>query len=171
VSGLALDREKYIGVLYCGLMLTANGPYVIEFNVRFGDPETQVLMPRVRGDFARLLKTAADGKIDEEAARFDGGACVGVVLATADYPRSSTPLRDLSADVALSGDRVAFWGASALRDGVVDAGGGRVLTVSALGDDVAAARANAYAAVDELAHRIGNGVRLSYRSDIAKLAP
>jgi len=77
----------------------------------------------------------------------------------------------LSADVALSGDRVAFWGASALRDGVVDAGGGRVLTVSALGDDVAAARANAYAAVDELAHRIGNGVRLSYRSDIAKLAP
>ena len=171
VSGLALDREKYIGVLYCGLMLTANGPYVIEFNVRFGDPETQVLMPRVRGDFARLLKTAADGKIDEEAARFDGGACVGVVLATADYPRSSTPLRDLSADVALSGDRVAFWGASALRDGVVDAGGGRVLTVSALGDDVAAARANAYAAVDELAHRIGNGVRLSYRSDIAKLVP
>jgi phosphoribosylamine--glycine ligase len=170
-SGLALDREKYIGVLYCGLMLTANGPYVIEFNVRFGDPETQVLMPRVRGDFARLLKTAADGTIDEEAARFDGGACVGVVLATADYPRSSTPLRDLSADVALSGDRVAFWGASALRDGVVDAGGGRVLTVSALGDDVAAARANAYAAVDELAHRIGNGVRLSYRSDIAKLAP
>lgn len=171
VSGLALDREKYIGVLYCGLMLTATGPYVIEFNVRFGDPETQVLMPRVRGDFARLLKTAADGAIDEDAARFDGGACVGVVLATADYPRSSTPLRDLSADVALSGDRVAFWGASALRDGVVDAGGGRVLTVSALGDDVAAARANAYAAVDELAHRIGNGVRLSYRSDIAKLAP
>ena len=171
VSGLALDREKYIGVLYCGLMLTANGPYVIEFNVRFGDPETQVLMPRVRGDFARLLKTAADGAIDEDAARFDGGACVGVVLATADYPRSSTPLRDLSADVALTGDRVAFWGASALRDGVVDAGGGRVLTVSALGDDVATARANAYAAVDELAHRMGNGVRLSYRSDIAKLVP
>ena len=171
VSGLALDREKYIGVLYCGVMVTANGPYVIEFNVRFGDPETQVLMPRVRGDFAQLLKTAADGAIDEDAARFDGGACVGVVLATADYPRSSTPLRDLSADVALSGDRIAFWGASSLRDGVVDAGGGRVLTVSALGDDVAAARANAYAAVDELAHRIGNGVRLSYRSDIAKLAP
>ncbi len=167
-AGLAMDRERYVGVIYCGLMLTANGPFVIEFNVRFGDPETQVLMPRVRGDFARLLKSAADGSIDEDAARFDGGACVGVVLATADYPRSSTPLRDLSPDVALAGDRVAFWGASSLRDGVVDAGGGRVLTVSALGDDVEAARTNAYAAVDELAHRIGNGVRLTYRSDIAK---
>jgi len=170
-AGLAADRERYVGVLYCGLMLTSSGPYVIEFNVRFGDPETQVLLPRVRGDFARLLKSAADGAIDEDAARFDGGSCVGVVLATADYPRSSSPLRDLSADVALTGDRVAFWGASTLRDGVVDASGGRVLTVSALGEDVAAARANAYAAVDELAHRIGNGVGLSYRSDIAKLPP
>jgi len=169
-AGLAMDRERYVGVIYCGLMLTANGPYVIEFNVRFGDPETQVLMPRVRGDFARLLKSAADGNIDEAAARFDGNACVGVVLATADYPRSSTPLRDLSPDVALAGDRVAFWGASSLRDGVVDAGGGRVLTVSALGDDVEAARTNAYAAVDELAHRIGNGVQLTYRSDIAKFS-
>ncbi|GAC1494349.1 MAG: phosphoribosylamine--glycine ligase [Vulcanimicrobiaceae bacterium] len=167
--GLAADRERYVGVLYCGIMLTANGPLVIEFNVRFGDPETQVLMPRVRGDFARLLKSAADGNIDEEAAHFDGGACVGVVLATANYPRASEPLRDLSADVALTGDRVAFWGASSLRDGVVDAGGGRVLTVSALGSDVAQARDNAYAAVDELAHRMGSGVRLSYRSDIAKL--
>ncbi|GAC1557528.1 MAG: phosphoribosylamine--glycine ligase [Vulcanimicrobiaceae bacterium] len=167
--GLAADRERYVGVLYCGIMLTANGPLVIEFNVRFGDPETQVLMPRVRGDFARLLKSAADGNIDEEAAQFDGGACVGVVLATANYPRASEPLRDLSADVALTGDRVAFWGASSLRDGVVDAGGGRVLTVSALGSDVAQARDNAYAAVDELAHRMGSGVRLSYRSDIAKL--
>ncbi|GAC1613421.1 MAG: phosphoribosylamine--glycine ligase [Vulcanimicrobiaceae bacterium] len=167
--GLAADRERYVGVLYCGIMLTANGPLVIEFNVRFGDPETQVLMPRVRGDFARLLKSAADGNIDEEAAQFDGGACVGVVLATANYPRASEPLRDLSADVALTGDRVAFWGASSLRDGVVDAGGGRVLTVSALGSDVAQARNNAYAAVDELAHRMGSGVRLSYRSDIAKL--
>ncbi len=167
--GLAADRERYVGVLYCGLMLTANGPYVIEFNVRFGDPETQVLMPRVRGDFARLLKSAADGALDETAATFDGGACVGVVLASADYPRTSTALKELSADVALPAGRVAFWGVSSLRDGVVDAGGGRVLTVTALGADVAAARQNAYAAVDELAHRMGTGVSLSFRSDIAQL--
>ncbi|MGP6158281.1 MAG: phosphoribosylamine--glycine ligase [Vulcanimicrobiaceae bacterium] len=167
--GLAAEGERYLGVLYCGLMWTADGPSVIEFNVRFGDPETQVLMPRVRGDFARLLKGAADGALDLREADFAGDACVGVVLATADYPRSSTPLRDLSADVALGEGRVAFWGASARRDGVVDASGGRVLTVTALGGDVGEARRNAYAAVDELAHRIGTGLALTYRSDIAKL--
>jgi len=167
--GLAAEGERYVGVLYCGLMWTSNGPYVIEFNVRFGDPETQVLMPRVRGDFARSLKSAADGAFDEGAATFDGRTCVGVVLATSDYPRSSTPLRDLSPDVALADGRVAFWGASTQRQGVIDASGGRVLTVTALGDDVATARANAYAAVDELAHRIGAGVSLSYRRDIADL--
>jgi len=167
--GLAAEGERYVGVLYCGLMWTSNGPYVIEFNVRFGDPETHGLMPRVRGDFARALKSAADGAFDEGAATFDGRTCVGVVLATSDYPRSSTPLRDLSPDVALADGRVAFWGASTQRQGVIDASGGRVLTVTALGDDVATARANAYAAVDELAHRIGAGVSLSYRRDIADL--
>ena len=127
-------------------------------------------MPRVRGDFARLLESAANGSLDESAARFDGDSCVGVVLATHDYPRASSPLRDLSADVGLPEGQVAFWGASSLRGAVVDAGGGRVLTVTALGDDIEAARTNAYAAVDELAHRMGSGVSLSFRSDIAKLA-
>ena len=165
--GLLGDNERFVGVLYCGLIWTATGPAVIEFNVRFGDPETQVLMPRVRGDFARFLRSAADGALDESAASFDGDPCVGVVLATADYPRSSTPLRDLGADVALGEGRVAFWGASSTRAGVVDAGGGRVLTVTAQGADLAAARSGAYAAVDELARRMGAGVALSYRSDIA----
>ncbi len=141
---------------------------MIEFNVRFGDPETQVLVPRIRGDFARFLRSAADGALDETAATFDGGACVGVVLATPDYPRSSTPLRDLSADVALPAGSVAFWGASSLRGDAIDVSGGRVLTVTALGPDLAAARANAYAAVDQLSRRIGSGVSLSYRSDIGR---
>ncbi len=165
--GLAADNERFVGVLYCGLMWTANGPSVIEFNVRFGDPETQVLMPRVRGDFAQFLKSAADGGLDETAATFDGDPCVGVVLATSDYPRSSTPLRDLGADVSLEAGRVAFWGASSVRGGVVDASGGRVLTVTAQGADHGEARRNAYAAVDVLARRMGSGVSLSYRSDIA----
>jgi phosphoribosylamine--glycine ligase len=169
--GLAAEGERYVGVLYCGLMWTASGPYVIEFNVRFGDPEAQVLLPRVSGDFARLLRSAADGELDAAAASFDGDACVGVVLASSDYPRSSTPLRDLSADVALPEGRVAFWGASSQRGEVVDARGGRVLTVTALGDDVASARTNAYAAVDELARRMGSGVSLSYRTDIAQVDP
>jgi phosphoribosylamine--glycine ligase len=166
--GLDEDRERYVGVLYCGLMWTAKGPSVIEFNVRFGDPETQVMMPRVRGDFARLLASAANGALEPAAAHVASETCVGVVLATADYPRSSTPLDGLPADVELGEGRTAFWGASALNDaGRVDAKGGRVLTVTALGDDVAAARANAYAAVDELAARMGAGSSLTYRSDIA----
>jgi phosphoribosylamine---glycine ligase len=164
--GLAADGERFAGVLYCGIMWTAKGPYVIEFNVRFGDPETQVLMPRLKGDFAKFLRSAADGALDEGAISLDDASCVGVVLATRDYPRSSTPLRDLSYDVALPEGSVAFWGASALRGNVVDAAGGRVLTVTALGADLNAARENAYAAVDQLSHRIGSGVSLSYRGDI-----
>ncbi len=166
---LAEDEERYIGVLYCGLMWTDAGPYVIEFNVRFGDPETQVLMPRVRGDFARFLHGAATGKFDLASATFADDACVGVVLASGDYPRTSTPVRGLSPEIALSAGRVAFWGGSTLRDGLVDASGGRVLTISALGESVAAARANVYSAVEELARRFGAGSTLTYRSDIAKL--
>ena len=90
------------------------------------------------------------------------------MLATADYPRSSTPLAGLPADVELGEGRVAFWGASALNDaGAVDSRGGRVLTVTALGQSLPEARANAYAAVDELAERMGAGSSLTYRSDIA----
>ena len=169
--GLAAQNERYIGVLYCGLMLTDAGPSVIEFNVRFGDPETQVLVPRLRGDFAALLASAARGALEPELATFDGEACVGIVLATPDYPRTSTPLRGLRGDVALGDGRVAFWGASTLRDGGVDASGGRVLTVTALGTDLEVARTRAYGAVDELAQRIGAGVHLSYRRDIAAGLP
>jgi phosphoribosylamine--glycine ligase len=166
VRGLAEEGERYVGVLYCGLMWTDAGPKVIEFNVRFGDPETQVLMPRVRGDFAKYLYSAATGKLDTEAATFSDDACVGIVIATSDYPRSSTPLRDLPADVALGNGSAAFWGTSTLRDGVVDAGGGRVLTVTSLGPTVAQARTHAYDAVRALVRRFG-ARELSYRTDIA----
>jgi phosphoribosylamine--glycine ligase len=166
VRGLAEERERYIGVLYCGLMWTDSGPKVIEFNVRFGDPETQVLMPRVRGDFARFLYSAAAGKLELDAAKFSEDACVGIVIATSDYPRTSTPLRDLPADVAFPNGSAAFWGTSTLRDGVVDAGGGRVLTVTSLGPTIAEARAHAYEAVHDLVRRFG-ARELSYRTDIA----
>jgi phosphoribosylamine--glycine ligase len=167
LRGLLAEGETYIGVLYCGLMWTKRGPYVIEFNVRFGDPETQVLMPRVAGDFAALLKSAADGALDLSAASFVDKTCVGVVLATSDYPRTSTPLEGLTEDISLAGEgQAAFWGGSTLRNGAVHSGGGRVLTVTALGDDVAQARANAYSAVTSLAVRLGSA-DLTYRTDIA----
>ncbi len=168
LRGLLAESETYIGVLYCGLMWTKDGPSVIEFNARFGDPETQVLMPRVSGDFAGLLKSCADGAMDLSLASFSAQECVGVVLATSDYPRSSTPLAGLHPDVALGDGVHVFWGGSSLENGTVKSAGGRVLTVSALGDDLGAARASAYEAVRALAGRIGTNA-LTYRTDIAKI--
>ena len=169
LRGLLAEGEQYVGVLYCGLMWTERGPKVIEFNVRFGDPETQVLMPRVTGDFAALLKTAAEGALDAGTAQLSEQACVGVVLATSDYPKTSTPLSGLPADIALPNGAQAFWGASAIaHDESVDVKGGRVLTVTALGEDIAAARSAAYGAVGTLAKRLeSTGASLTYRSDIA----
>jgi len=169
LRGLLAEGEQYIGVLYCGLMWTDDGPYVIEFNVRFGDPETQVLMPRVTGDFAQLLYSAATGAVDLSAASFAARACVGVVLATEDYPRSSTPVSNLPQSVDLGLDANVFWGGSkAEGNGTVSSGGGRVLTVTGLGDDVQLARARAYDAVHDLASRFKNA-GLSYRTDIANV--
>jgi len=168
LRGLLAEGETYVGILYCGLMWTADGPYVIEFNVRFGDPETQVLMPRVTGDFALLLKSAADGALDPSAAAFGERTSVGVVLATSDYPRTSKALKGLSPDVDLGENIQAFWGGSKLENGGVSSGGGRVLTVSAVGDDVASARARAYEGVKTLASRLGTD-QLTFRTDIAKL--
>jgi len=166
--GLAAENERYVGVLYCGLMWTGSGPKVVEFNARFGDPETQVLMPRVRGDFAHTLASAARGALDLTASSLSEEACVGVVLATADYPRTSVALGGLPADLGLPAGVTAFWGGSNLHDGIVDSKGGRVLTVTALGATLAAARANAYAAVAIVGERFGDAAAsLTYRRDIA----
>ncbi len=166
LRGLAAEGEEYVGVLYCGLMWTERGPAVIEFNARFGDPETQVLMPRVHGDFARLLKSVADGAMDLSLATLAREACVGVVLATEEYPQRSTPLHGLNPALDLADGCAAFWGTSRLNAGRVDAAGGRVLTVTALGDDLEAARLRAYRAVKEVAARVGTRA-LTYRTDIA----
>jgi phosphoribosylamine--glycine ligase len=166
LRGLLAEGEQYIGILYCGLMWTNDGPKVIEFNVRFGDPEAQVLMPRIHGDFAALLASAADGAMDISLATLSRSACVGVVLAGTDYPRTSVPLRGLNPDLSLPDGCQAFWGSTELVGGKVDASGGRVLTVTAVGEDVAAARTRAYEAVKLLAGRLGTH-DLTYRTDIA----
>lgn len=165
--GLAADGERYFGVLYCGLMWTSRGPAVIEFNVRFGDPEMQVLAPRVRGDFARYLMSAASGALERDAASLAAEACVGVVLATPDYPGASAPVHGLRADLALGPDRFAFWGPSELREGAVDARGGRVVTICATGEGLAEARQHAYAAVAEALAKLDAPLRC--RRDVAAL--
>jgi phosphoribosylamine--glycine ligase len=169
LRGLRADGEDYRGVLYCGLMQTERGPYVIEFNARFGDPETQVLMPRVDGDFARYLKSAADGSVEHDAVTWSNDACVGVVLATSRYPYENTAVRGLPSDLTLGSDAIGFWGTSTRENGTVASPGGRVLTVAARGADVDAARARAYAAISALKARFPSGTPLAYRSDIARL--
>ena len=166
LRGLQADGEEYVGVLYCGLMWTADGPRVIEFNARFGDPETQVLMPRIHGDFAQLLNSVAHGAVDPSATTMSSQHCVGIVLATPDYPRSNTPLEGLMADVTVDNGGHAFWGGSTVLDGKVKSPGGRVLTLTGLGDDLQAARIAAYANVKALAARFDNAA-LTYRTDIA----
>lgn len=168
---MAALRERgvrYVGVLYAGLVLTADGPQVLEFNARFGDPETQVVLPRLRSDLATLLAACAHGELGGvEPLQWDPRACVAVVLASGGYPgpyATGVPVSGLAAAAALPGVAVFHAGTARDGDGVVTAGG-RVLAVTALGDDVPAARAAAYRAADHIAfpgaHR---------RSDIAALA-
>lgn len=168
LRGLLAEGETYVGVLYCGLMWTQNGPRVIEFNVRFGDPETQVIMPLISGDFAQLLKSAADGAIDASAASLLQRACVGIVLASQGYPKTSTPLAGLPATLDLGHDAQAFWGGSVLKGDKANVNGGRVLTITATGNSVSAAQGSAYEAVNKVATQFDkSGASLSYRTDIA----
>lgn len=168
LRGLLAEGEEYRGVLYCGVMWTGKGPYVIEFNARFGDPETQVLMPRVTGDFARYLKSAADGAIEVDAAGFSADACVGVTLATKAYPYENTALSGLPETLRLPADAAAFWGNSSRSEGGVSSPGGRVLTVTGKASTVGEARAVAYGAIDGLKSQFPPGTPLAFRSDIAK---
>jgi len=152
VDELARRGTPFHGVLYAGLMLTAGGPQVLEFNVRFGDPETQAVLPRLRSDLLDLLQRATRrGGLAGAALEWDDRSAVTVVLASRGYPVSSS-----SGDVISGLDRVpedveVTHAGTAERDGAVVTAGGRVLNVTALGDDTDAARQRAYAAADVIA--------------------
>jgi phosphoribosylamine--glycine ligase len=168
LRGLLAEDEIYRGVLYCGLMWTDAGPRVVEFNARFGDPETQVMMPRVSGDFARYLASAAEGAIELDAAYFSEDACVGVTLTTDRYPYENTKLSGLPATLRLPEHCAAFWGTSTREGDRVSSPGGRVLTVTASAPTVAEARTRVYDAIAQLKPQFPPGTPLVYRSDIAR---
>jgi phosphoribosylamine--glycine ligase len=168
LRGLLAEGEEYRGVLYIGLMWTETGPRVVEFNARFGDPETQVLMPLVTGDFARFLASAAEGALELDAARFSSDACVGVTLATDRYPYENTKLTNLPATLELPANVAAFWGASTRDGDRVSSPGGRVLTVTATAATIDAARTLVYDAITGLKRQVPAGTPLAYRSDIAR---
>ena len=147
---LARRGIPFHGVLYAGLMLTTAGPKVLEFNVRFGDPETQAILPRLRSDLLELLSAAtSDGGLDGCELRWSPETAVTIVLASAGYPQSSSSGDEITGlDAVDGGVSVTHAGTSLAPDGQIVTAGGRVLSVTALGEDAAAARASAYAAAD-----------------------
>ncbi|MPZ86533.1 MAG: phosphoribosylamine--glycine ligase [Nitriliruptorales bacterium] len=165
LGALRARGVRYVGVLYAGLVLTPHGPQVLEFNARFGDPETQVVLPRLRSDLAALLAACAHRELGGiRPPIWDHRPCVGVVLASGGYPgKYPTGLPITGLDEAAAMADVAVFHAGTRRDGedIVTAGG-RVLCVSALGDTIEDARARAYQAAACI-HFDG----VQYRRDIA----
>jgi phosphoribosylamine--glycine ligase len=147
VRGMAAAGTPFSGVLYAGLMLTAEGPKLIEYNARFGDPECQVLMLRLEDDLLNVILAVAEGRLGERApARFSEATALTVVMAARGYPGTPETGGAIGLD-AVAGATV-FQAGTRLEDGKLVAAGGRVLAVTATGADVAEAQAAAYRAVD-----------------------
>ena len=164
LRGLEREEVLYRGLLYPGLMITSEGPRVLEFNCRFGDPETQALLPRMKSDLLPLLEATIDGKIDNCAIEWDNLAAVTVVLASAGYPgqyETGKVITGLDAAAKLDAVEV-FHAGTRQTNGAIATSGGRVLAVTALGATLAEARARAYEAV-----KLIHFEQCHYRRDIA----
>ncbi|HEX6207905.1 MAG TPA: phosphoribosylamine--glycine ligase [Actinomycetota bacterium] len=167
MGALRDEGIEYRGVIYAGLMLTDQGPRVLEFNCRFGDPETQAVVPRIGSDLLEALAACAEGRLAEVELTARPDACVTVVAASGGYPGSYEMGKEIrGVDEAASREGVVvFHAGTEQTDGRLVAAGGRVLAVSALGESVAAARRHAYDALSLISF---DGMH--YRTDIAKEA-
>jgi phosphoribosylamine--glycine ligase len=167
VAGLATEGRKYQGVLYAGLMITEKGPRVLEFNARFGDPETQTIMARMRSDIVPILQGVAEGHLKETKIDWAKEAAACIVLTSRGYPDAPETGQEIRGLDALAGesDVTVFHAATAKRDGKVVTVGGRVLGVTALGVSLDAAIERAYQAVRKISF---DGMH--YRKDIGQKA-
>jgi phosphoribosylamine---glycine ligase len=166
VEMLAARETPFIGCLYAGLMLTPDGPRVLEFNCRFGDPETQAILPRVEGDLAEALAAAASGDLGEVELGVAEMAAVTVALAAEHYPEgrdAGSPISGVEPAEELGA--LVFHAGTAMRDGQLVTSGGRILNVTGLGDTLEEARARAYEACERISF---DGAR--FRRDIADKA-
>ncbi|MEQ9199400.1 MAG: phosphoribosylglycinamide synthetase C domain-containing protein, partial [Rhodospirillales bacterium] len=153
VEAMKAEGCPYSGVLFVGLMINEAGPRVIEYNVRFGDPECQVLMMRLMSDILPALLATADGVLDDFALQWYDDTAMVVVMAADGYPGSyskGTVIRGLKDATEGDQDRMIFHAGTALEDGQVVAAGGRVLGVAGMGPAIEDARAKAYATVDRI---------------------
>jgi phosphoribosylamine--glycine ligase len=172
VRAMAEAGMPFSGVLYAGLMLTTDGPKLIEYNVRFGDPECEAIMPLIEGDFAELLHAVATGRLSEVAPCQSGNHSMTVIVAAQGYPGTPTSggqIREIEAAEQVPGVTVFHAGTARSGDSLV-AKGGRVLAVTATADTFANARARAYRAVDQIDfadgfHRRDIGWREMLRSE------
>jgi phosphoribosylamine--glycine ligase len=163
LEGLRESGVTFRGLLFPGLMMTSDGPRVLEFNCRFGDPETQVILPRLKSDLLPLLDATIDGKLSEAKIEWDERPAVTVVMASGGYPEKYETGKPISGlERAASNDVQIFHAGTRRENGRVVTSGGRVLAVTALGDTIAAARNRAYEAVGNIDFE---GCR--YRGDIA----
>ena len=165
VDAMAAEGREFKGIIFFGLMLTEDGPKVLEYNARFGDPETQVVLPRMKTDIVDVFEACIDGTLDQIDLQFEDNAAVCVVLASDGYPVSYKKgylIEGLETFKGKDGYYVFHAGTAKGKDGIVT-NGGRVLGVTATGPDLKAARKNAYEAVDWV-----NFENKYYRNDIGK---
>lgn len=151
VNGMKKEGHIYRGVLYAGLMITENGPKLIEYNARFGDPETQVLLMRLKTDLLPALIACADGTLDQINLDWDRSAAICVVMAANGYPaeyKKGTSIKGLKKAGKIEGTQIFHAGTLLNQQGDLIANGGRVLGITSLGEDLTMAQKRAYAAVD-----------------------
>lgn len=150
VDAMAAEGRPYVGVIFFGLMLTEDGPKVLEYNARFGDPEAQVVLPRMKNDMIDVMEACVDGRLDEIDLQFEENAAVCVVLASDGYPVSYEKGFPITGLDAFDGrdDYYCFHAGTACKDGQIVTNGGRVLGITAKGSDLKEARKKAYEAVE-----------------------
>lgn len=166
IAAMAAEGTPFTGILYTGLMLTEKGPRVLEYNVRFGDPETQPIMVRMKSDIVELFQACVDGKLDEAALEWHDEAAVCVIIASGGYPASSekgVPIHGLD-DIAAE-EAIVFHSGTAEKDGEIVTNGGRVLGVTAKDATIKGAIDKAYAAVEKI-----NFDHMQFRRDIGARA-
>lgn len=165
ISAMQAEGCPYQGVLYAGLMITADGPKVLEYNARFGDPEAQVLMPMIKGDLLPILEAAARGELLGRTVEINPGACVGVVLAAGGYPGSYEKGKIITGLDRLEDDTIIFQAGTAKQDGQLVTAGGRVLAVVVNAESIVMAIPKVYKEVEKI-HFTG----MHYRQDIGQKA-
>ncbi|HID11089.1 MAG TPA: phosphoribosylamine--glycine ligase, partial [Candidatus Latescibacteria bacterium] len=167
IEGMAKEGILYRGVLYAGLMITEEGPRVLEFNCRFGDPESQAVLPLLEGDLVEILEAAEEGRLEEVEVRNSDGAAVCVVLASGGYPGKYEKGKVIEGleEVEAMPDVVVFHAGTARRDGEIVTDGGRVLGVTAVAPDIPKAIERAYEAVGKVRFE-----GMHYRRDIGQKA-